>query len=161
MKKTKIVKEIGKLCKKYHLTIVTSESCTGGGIAYAISKSHSCSPFLERGYITYSNQAKEKVLHVKTESIQFHGAVSEIVAKEMAEGALQESLAQVSLSVTGLAGEDKVDNKKGEAWIGISMIDSKTKTYKIDFTGKRFEFIKFVIEKSLEFLYKTIKENLK
>ena len=158
--KKNIVKEIGKLCKEHHLTLVTSESCTGGGVAYCISQSRICSPFLERGYITYSNPSKEKVLHVKTESLQLHGAVSEIVAKEMAEGALKESLAQFSLAVTGLAGEDKEHNK-GEAWIGIAFIESKTKTYKIDFDGKRLEFIKFVIEKALEYLYKTIKENFK
>lgn len=156
MNKSQLANKLGKLLKEHHLTLVTSESCTGGGIAYTLSKSPKSSPFLERGYVTYSNQAKEKLLHVTAESMQLHGAVSEIIAKEMAEGALKESLAQVSISITGLAGEDKNIETKGEAWLGIAIIDQNTKTFKLTFTGKRSKFIEFVIKKSLEILYKTL-----
>ena len=159
MKKIKntLINDLGDLCKKHHLTLVTTESCTGGGLAFELSKCKMCSSNLERGYITYSNQSKESVLGVNLDTILLKGAVSEEVAIEMAEGALKKSLAQVSVSITGIAGEDSSKEKEGQAWIAISMIDYLTLTKKVEFTGNRKKFIEFVIEKSIRFLYESIK----
>lgn len=153
-----LVDQLGNFCHKHRLTLVTAESCTGGGIAYHLSQSKNCSSILERGYVTYSNQSKESVLKVKTETIQLHGAVSENVAVEMAEGALQHSLAQVSIAITGIAGEDTDSEKdQGIAWIAIAIIDQKTISEKLTFNGSRKNFINYVILQCLQILVKTLK----
>ena len=158
MKTNQLIERLGAYCQEHHMTIVTAESCTGGGIAFRLSKSKICSKMLERGYVTYSNQSKEQLLQIKPESLQLHGAVSEIIAVEMAEGALKNSLAQVSVAVTGIAGEDMGDkNKKGIAWIGIAIIDQASVTKKIEFKGSREQFINFVILQCVNFLIHTLK----
>lgn len=84
--------------------LVTAESCTGGLVAAAITDISGSSHWFERGFVTYSNQAKTEMIGVPAELIDKHGAVSEPVARAMAEGALLNSRAQISLSITGVAG---------------------------------------------------------
>ena len=86
------------------LMLVTAESCTGGMVATAITDISGSSGWFERGFVTYSNQAKSEMIGVPADLIEKHGAVSEPVARAMAEGALRNSRAQVSLSITGVAG---------------------------------------------------------
>jgi nicotinamide-nucleotide amidase len=86
------------------LKLVTAESCTGGWIATAITAVAGSSTWFERGFVTYSNEAKQEALGVDSKIIARHGAVSEPVALEMARGALRNSRAQVAVSVTGVAG---------------------------------------------------------
>jgi nicotinamide-nucleotide amidase len=86
------------------LMLVTAESCTGGMVATAITDISGSSGWFERGFVTYSNQAKSEMIGVPGDLIDKHGAVSEPVARAMAEGALRNSRAQVSLSITGVAG---------------------------------------------------------
>ncbi|HYC74779.1 CinA family protein [Brevundimonas sp.] len=86
------------------LMIATAESCTGGLVSSALTSVAGSSAVVERGFVTYSNAAKTELLGVPADLIQRHGAVSELVARAMAEGALARSAAQVSLSVTGVAG---------------------------------------------------------
>ncbi len=86
------------------LMIVTAESCTGGLVAGALTAIAGSSAVVERGFVTYSNAAKTDLLDVPAALIEGHGAVSEPVARAMAEGALAQSRAQVSVSVTGVAG---------------------------------------------------------
>ncbi len=88
------------------LTLVTAESCTGGLIAGLLTEIPGSSKVLERGYVTYSNRAKEECLGVAPDLLDRFGAVSAEVAKAMAEGALDYSAADVALSVTGIAGPD-------------------------------------------------------
>jgi nicotinamide-nucleotide amidase len=90
------------LAKKYKLA--TAESCTGGLIAAACTDLAGSSDWFERGFVSYSNQAKTEMLGVDPQLIATHGAVSEPVARAMAQGALQHALAQVSVAVTGVAG---------------------------------------------------------
>jgi nicotinamide-nucleotide amidase len=157
-----LVNEIGALCKTHKLTLVTAESCTGGGIAYAFLQSSCMSGILERGYITYSNQAKEDLIKVKTRSLLLNGAVSEIVAREMAEGALKNSLAQVSIAVTGLAADkENSSNAISVAWIAISIVNYPTHVKKFIYSRHPEKFIDILIENSLVFLNKTIKSTLK
>lgn len=147
------VNKLGLYCKEHRLTIVTAESCTGGGVAFAMSKSTDCSSILERGYISYSNQSKQSLLNVCADTLQTHGAVSKEVAIEMAEGSLKNSIAQVSLAITGLAGEDNdLEHNIGKAWLGVSIVDRKTFSKEIKFKGTRLQFIEFVIFNSLCFL---------
>ena len=86
------------------LRIVTAESCTGGLIAGLLTEIPGSSDVVERGFVTYSNEAKEDLLDVPTDIIHAHGAVSQQTARAMAEGALKHSLAQLAVAVTGIAG---------------------------------------------------------
>jgi nicotinamide-nucleotide amidase len=86
------------------LLLATAESCTGGGVACAVTEIAGSSGWFERGFVTYSNAAKTAMLGVPESLIGNHGAVSEEVAAAMAEGALAHSAAQLALSTTGIAG---------------------------------------------------------
>lgn len=86
------------------MTLVTAESCTGGGVAQAVTRISGSSAWFDRGFVTYSNESKEEMLGVSPETLEQHGAVSEQTVREMADGALQYSRAQVALSVSGIAG---------------------------------------------------------
>ncbi|HWX89707.1 MAG TPA: CinA family protein [Rhizomicrobium sp.] len=86
------------------LKIATAESCTGGLISGLLTEVPGSSDVLERGFVTYSNDAKEAMLGIPSALIRQHGAVSEAVARAMAEGAIRNSAAQVSIAVTGIAG---------------------------------------------------------
>ncbi len=92
-----------RLLKHRHL-LATAESCTGGMIAAACTDLSGSSQWFERGFVTYSNEAKAEMLGVPPGLIAQHGAVSEPVARAMADGALTHSRAQVTLAVTGVAG---------------------------------------------------------
>src|ERR1700741_3784415 len=91
-------------CREKHWTIVTAESCTGGLIAACLTEIAGSSDVVERGFVTYSNESKIKLLQVPADALEKHGAVSPHVARAMAEGALTHSRADVALSVTGIAG---------------------------------------------------------
>ncbi len=95
---------VGRLLKAKGETLVTAESCTGGGVAAAITGIAGSSEWFDRGFITYSNEAKQQMLRVSPATLEAHGAVSEETAREMALGALAASPGTVSVSVTGIAG---------------------------------------------------------
>ena len=94
----------GNKLREMRLMLTTAESCTGGMVAAAITDISGSSGWFERGFVTYSNHAKTEMIGVPAELIDKHGAVSEPVARAMAEGALRNSRAQVSLAITGVAG---------------------------------------------------------
>ena len=100
--------------------LASAESCTGGLIAAACTDRAGSSQWFERGFVTYSNDAKADMLGVPSALIAQHGAVSEPVARAMAEGALAHSRAQVSLAVTGVAGPSggSADKPVGTVWFG-------------------------------------------
>ena len=86
------------------LKIATAESCTGGLVAGLLTEIAGSSDVFERGFVTYSNKAKQELLGVPGALIRQHGAVSELVARAMAEGAIRHSTAQLSVAITGVAG---------------------------------------------------------
>ena len=86
------------------LKVVTAESCTGGLVAGALTAIAGSSDVVDRGFVTYSNAAKTDMLGIPAELITKHGAVSEPVARAMAEGALSRSAAEISVAITGIAG---------------------------------------------------------
>lgn len=93
-------------CERNGLKIVTAESCTGGLVAGLLTEIPGSSAVVERGYVTYSNQAKHALLGVPEDLIEECGAVSEPVARAMAEGALQHANADLAIAITGIAGPD-------------------------------------------------------
>jgi nicotinamide-nucleotide amidase len=99
-----LARRVGARLKKRRLKLATAESCTGGWIAQAVTSIAGSSDWFERGFVTYSNQAKKEMLGVRARTLSRHGAVSEAAAKEMAAGALARSRAQVAIAVTGIAG---------------------------------------------------------
>ncbi|PIG07273.1 CinA family protein [Comamonas sp. 26] len=100
--------------------LATAESCTGGMIAAACTDLAGSSQWFDRGFVTYSNEAKTEMLGVPAELIAKHGAVSEEVVCAMAEGAIRHSRAQVSIAVTGIAGPGggSVEKPVGTVWVG-------------------------------------------
>lgn len=96
--------EVMGLCARHRFRIVTAESCTGGMIATAFTATSGSSSVFERGYVTYSNNAKIEDIKVPADLIEQHGAVSEQVARAMAKGALEAAHADISIAVTGVAG---------------------------------------------------------
>ncbi len=102
------------------LMLATAESCTGGLIAGACTDLSGSSDWFERGFVTYSNAAKTELLDVPAALIEAHGAVSEPVARAMAEGAVAHSHAQLSVAVTGVAGPTggSADKPVGTVWFG-------------------------------------------
>ncbi|MFL6694329.1 MAG: CinA family protein [Ramlibacter sp.] len=103
--------------------MATAESCTGGLIAASCTDLAGSSAWFERGFVTYSNDAKSELLHVDPAAIASHGAVSEVVARAMAFGALRHSHAQVGVAVTGVAGPSGGSAEKpvGTVWFGFSV----------------------------------------
>jgi nicotinamide-nucleotide amidase len=95
---------VGARLKEKGLKLATAESCTGGWVAQVVTSISGSSDWFDRGFVTYSNEAKREMLGVRTETLAAHGAVSEHIAREMATGALDRSGAGVALAVTGVAG---------------------------------------------------------
>jgi len=95
------------------LSLATAESCTGGLVASVLTDVEGCSHVFERGYVVYTDEAKSEALGVPTRLLKQHGAVSEPVARAMAEGALRASRAGVAVSVTGFAGSGGPDDEPG------------------------------------------------
>lgn len=114
--------------------IATAESCTGGLIGAAITEVAGSSDIFDRGFITYSNAAKTAMLGVDPYTIETHGAVSEEVAREMAEGALDRALASLTVAVTGVAGPGGSDRKpEGRVCFALAGTGRRTKTETVEF----------------------------
>ena len=120
------------------LTVTTAESCTGGLLAAKLTGVPGVSEVFKSGQVTYSNQAKHRLLGVKKHSLGKHGAVSENVAKEMAKGAAVSSRADVAVAITGIAGPDGGSPEKpvGLVYIACSVC-GKVKVKEYNFTGNR------------------------
>ena len=132
-------KKLGELLKAKQMMVVTAESCTGGLLATTITDIPGSSDYFDRGFITYSNKAKNDLLGVDIDTLDKFGAVSEQVAVEMAKGALDNSNAQLSVAITGIAGPDggSVSKPVGTvcfAWTGKTL---GTKSATIHFDGDR------------------------
>ena len=101
-----LAREVVALCTQKNVMIATAESCTGGLVAGSITEIPGASQVLERGFVTYSDQAKIEMLGVMPITLRQYGAVSKDVALEMAHGAMSRSEAGISVSITGIAGPD-------------------------------------------------------
>ena len=116
------------------LKIVTAESCTGGLIAGLLTEIPGSSATVERGFIVYSNRAKEEMLNVPGDLIADAGAVSEPVARAMAEGALDRALASLAVAVTGIAGPGGSEHKpEGRVCFALAATGRRTRTETVEF----------------------------
>jgi nicotinamide-nucleotide amidase len=114
--------------------IATAESCTGGMIAAAITDIPGSSNVFDRGFVTYSNAAKTDMLDVRAETLNAFGAVSEDVAREMADGALNRSNANIAVAVTGIAGPGGSEHKpEGRVCFGLARTGAATQVETIEF----------------------------
>lgn len=122
-------------CKRQGVLAATAESCTGGQIIALLTDIPGASSMIDCGFVTYSNEAKQKMLGVKAETLAAHGAVSPETALEMAEGALKKSRASISLAVTGIAGPDggSADKPVGLVWFAIARKGHPTRVEKRQF----------------------------
>ena len=124
-----IAAQILDIAKERGILITTAESCTGGMVVVALTDVAGSSAVVDRGFVTYSNAAKVDMLGVRPATLDTHGAVSEEVAREMAEGALAHSRAQLAVSITGIAGPGGSEHKpEGRVCFGLAMTGHPTRT---------------------------------
>jgi len=133
--------QIGTLLKSHGMMLATAESCTGGGVAQAITEVAGSSAWFERGFVTYSNLSKQQMLGVRETTLRQHGAVSEMTVREMVAGALANSAAQVALAVSGIAGPDGGTAEKpvGTVWFAWGVKNGETRAQRYRLDGNRTE----------------------
>lgn len=142
------------------IIIATAESCTGGMLSSALTSIDGSSKFFDRGFITYSNQAKEQILGVKSDTLKEFGAVSEETAGEMAQGCLKNSEATLAISITGIAGPTGGTTQKpvGSVCFGLAS-PTGINTYSFRFNGSRQEVRQQATIKALELILNYINLN--
>lgn len=133
-------------------TMSCAESCTGGGVAYVATEIAGSSQWFERGFVTYTNEAKEQMLGVALNTLVEHGAVSRSVVREMAAGALTFSNAQISVAISGIAGPGGATEGKpvGTVCFGWQTVEGQQRQETCYFTGNRRD----VREQAIEHAYK-------
>ena len=134
-----LAERLGAVLLEQELMMGTAESCTGGLLAGAITSVAGSSDWFERGYVTYSNEAKSQELDVSEDVLAHYGAVSEPVARAMAVGALDRSRAALSIAVTGVAGPGGGSAAKpvGLVWFGLAQRGRETHSEHVVFPGDR------------------------
>lgn len=131
--------KVGQALKQRGATVTTAESCTGGWVAKVITDIAGSSAWFERGFVTYSNEAKAQMIGVREPTLIEHGAVSEPVVIEMAIGALRAARADYAISVSGIAGPDGGSAEKpvGTVWFGFATAQGEGITRRECFSGDR------------------------
>jgi nicotinamide-nucleotide amidase len=138
---TKSARALGRRCLAKRVVVATAESCTGGGVATAITRVSGSAKWFDRAFVTYSNDAKREMLGVRALTLRRHGAVSEEVAREMAHGALRRSPADICVSITGIAGPTGGSRTKpvGLVWFAWAQRNGPVQTRAFRFRGGRVE----------------------
>ncbi|MFQ2223659.1 nicotinamide-nucleotide amidohydrolase family protein [Aeromonas enteropelogenes] len=131
--------ELGHALGQRDWLAATAESCTGGGVASAITDIAGSSGWFDRGFVTYTNEAKQQMLGVSDESLVLHGAVSEAVVLEMARGALAHSSASISVAISGIAGPGGATEGKpvGTVWFAWADCNGRYHSLLARFDGDR------------------------
>jgi nicotinamide-nucleotide amidase len=148
---------VADLLQKKRWLMATAESCTGGMISAACTDLAGSSAWFERGFVTYSNEAKTELLGVDASLIKQHGAVSEEVARAMAQGAVTRSHAQVAVAVTGVAGPTGGSAAKpvGTVWFGFKVggqLTSEMKRFDGDRAAVRSATVQHAVQRLLQLL---------
>jgi nicotinamide-nucleotide amidase len=134
-----LVEQLGRACEAHGVMLATAESCTGGGIASAITDVAGSSGWFDRAFVTYSNEAKMEMLGVSAATLNVHGAVSEDAAREMAAGAIARSRAGLAVAVTGIAGPSggTVEKPVGLVWFAWARRGGDIDVERRQFSGDR------------------------
>ncbi|XXN62448.1 nicotinamide-nucleotide amidase [Enterobacter ludwigii] len=132
-------RRIGEQLKKQQATVTAAESCTGGWIAKVFTDISGSSAWFERGFVTYSNEAKQQMVGVQDTTLQQHGAVSEQTVREMATGAAKAAAAEYAIAVSGIAGPDggTPDKPVGTVWFAIVGPEGRVLAQRQIFSGDR------------------------
>ncbi|KJZ17711.1 MULTISPECIES: CinA family protein [unclassified Halomonas] len=148
---------LGELCVERGVSVTAAESCTGGGVAAAITDIAGSSRYFETGYVTYSNAAKQRLLGVPGETLDAHGAVSQPVVEAMVEGACRDSGARLGVSVSGVAGPDGGSAEKpvGTVWFAFA-VDGRLEADRQRFAGGRDEVRQAAVVHALEGLIRRL-----
>ena len=143
---------LGAVLKAHGMMLTTAESCTGGGVASAVTEIAGSSAWFDRGFVTYSNQAKSDMLGVSPDTLLRFGAVSEATVREMVAGALRHSQAQVALAVSGIAGPGGGTPEKpvGTVWFAWGVADGMTVARLHLLAGNRAEIRKQAVGIALQ-----------
>lgn len=155
---SKLAEELGVRLSAKHQKLVTAESCTGGWLSQVITSVSGSSMWFDRGYVVYSNEAKHELLKISNDMLEKHGAVSEEVARALAENALQRSAADIAIAITGIAGPTGgiADKPVGTVWFGLASNIAETKTFLQNFQGDRQSIrgqaVEFALEKLISAL---------
>ena len=161
-----IVEQLAELLIKYNKQLSVAESCTGGWVAKELTDLSGSSAWFERGFVTYSNQAKHEMLGVLESTLETHGAVSEETVTEMAIGALKNSHADFSLSISGIAGPNGGSAEKpvGLVWFSWAATENDQQktlaTAKQVFEGDRDSVRQQAVEYALKEIIKLLKNYL-
>ena len=136
---TRMARALGRRCRQKRIVLAVAESCTGGGLAEAITRISGSAKWFDRGFVTYSNEAKREMLGVRQDTLRRRGAVSEEVAREMARGVLRRSPADVSVSITGIAGPTGGSRSKpvGLVWFAWAARKGPLQSRAFRFDGDR------------------------
>lgn len=131
--------DVGRLLLRRKATVTAAESCTGGWISKVLTDIAGSSAWFERGFVTYSNDAKQQLVGVSADALARWGAVSEQVVQEMAQGALQAAHAQFAVAVSGIAGPDggTAEKPTGTVWFGFASDAGRVVTRRQLFAGDR------------------------
>ncbi|AOT09591.1 CinA family protein [Pseudoalteromonas luteoviolacea] len=149
--------QLGAILTNKSFVITTAESCTGGGISYALTDTPGSSAYIDRCFVTYSNEAKHELLGVSEQTLAQYGAVSEQTVIEMAAGARVAGKADIAISVSGIAGPSGGSKEKpvGTVWFAID-IQGNTHTFMQVFPEGRAEVrlqaIEFILEKIISLI---------
>lgn len=148
---------VAKLLSEHHLTVTTAESCTGGLLVGRLVNVPGISENLKEGYITYSNEAKEKLLGVSHETLEKYGAVSEETVLEMAKGGAKAANADICVSISGIAGPDGGTSEKPVGLVYMCCYcKGKTYTERNIYTGNRSKVREYAVASALTLLRKAI-----
>ncbi len=135
----RLSQRLGQALARCGATVTTAESCTGGWVAKALTDVAGSSAWFERGFVTYSNEAKSQMIGVSPETLAAEGAVSEAVVRQMAQGALAAAGANYAVSISGIAGPDGGTPHKpvGTVWFGFAAADGQVLAFRECFAGDR------------------------
>ena len=153
-----LVLALAQALRERGLKVATAESCTGGLIAAACTAVAGSSDWFERGFVTYSNEAKTESLGVDAQLIAAHGAVSREVALAMAVGALAHSKAQLAVAVTGIAGPGGGSKAKpvGTVWLAIARAGEGAQAELLQLTGDRAAIREQTVQRALQRLIERV-----
>lgn len=154
-----LAQQLALLLISKKLKLAVAESCTGGGLSFELTQISGSSNWFDRGFVVYSNQAKIEMLKVEVTTIEKYGAVSRETALQMAKGALAQSAANLTLSITGIAGPEggTIEKPVGTVWMGLAISEEQVYSQYLFLTGGRHQIRQDAVAYALKWLLAELK----